>query len=268
MTEEDQPIQGADDGLTPAQSEAVRRLLAGARDDQGIPDDVASRLDAVLADLTAERTAAAPGAAVIPLRRRWPKVLVAAAAVSLFGFGAVQVLGNGAGDADNAGAGSAAEKSDGRGLATSEEPELNGVVTPDAQSAPGATAGDSSLVDGLGGTLLLNQRSLDKIGIQGLRQLSPGTIDQDLRELARAAAPTSEYQADYPSAYDVRAAKVRCGPFYTVSGGETFAALYRRHLALVLFHPRLDGVRLVQIYDCENATPRRAVRTVTLQTGE
>ena len=53
-----------------------------------------------------------------------------------------------------------------------------------------------------------------------------------------------------------------------MSGGESFAALYRRHLALVLFHPELDGVRLVEIYDCESKTPRQTVRTVTLQTGE
>ena len=58
------------------------------------------------------------------------------------------------------------------------------------------------------------------------------------------------------------------GNRYEVIGGETFAASFRRHFALVVFHPVLDGARLVEIYDCQSATPRRTVRSVTLQTGE
>lgn len=267
MTEPDQPTQRAADALTPAQSEAVRRLLAGARDDQGIPDDVAARLEAVLAELSAERADAPAEADVIPLRRRWPKVLVAAAAVTIFGFGAVQVIGSGAGDNDAGGdAAVKGESADGRDLGSSVAPPEVGADTPD--SLPGATAPtDGTAARGLNGVTLLSQRSLDRIGLAGLRQLDAGTLDEDLRRLTVASAPTSEYSAGY-SEYDVSAARVRCGPFYTVFGGETFAASFRQHLALVLFHPRLDGVRLVEIYDCESATPRRAIRTVTLQTGE
>ena len=100
MTERDP--QG-DEELTPAQAEAVRRLLAGARHDEGIPDDVAARLDAVIADLAAEGVEAPARtdeptreAEVIPFRRRrWPQVLVAAAAVTVFGFGIAQIVGNG-----------------------------------------------------------------------------------------------------------------------------------------------------------------------------
>jgi len=36
----------------------------------------------------------------------------------------------------------------------------------------------------------------------------------------------------------------------------------------VPFHTALDGLRLILIYDCEGATPRRAVWTLTLQTRE
>lgn len=250
--------------LTPAQSEAVRRLLAGARDDEGIPDDVAARLESVLAELSAERstTPVPREAEVIPLRRRWPKVLVAAAAVTAFGFGIVQLVGNSANDADSAGAG--ADSKAERNAATADDlasgPEQAPLVP-----GPASTPGDSAF-DGVQ-LRTLSQQSLNMIGLQGLRQLNRGTLEQDLAELTRTSAPEATNGGDY-SYYDLRGAKVSCGPFYTVVGGETFAASYRRHLALVLFHPKLDGVRLVEIYDCEGRTPRRAVKTVTLQTGE
>jgi hypothetical protein len=249
--------------LTPAQSEAVRRLLAGARDDEGIPDDVAARLEAVLGDLTAERSSAPVSrkAEVIPLRRRWPKVLVAAAAVTAFGFGIVQLVGNSANDADSAGAG--ADSKAERNAATADDlasgPEQAPVV-PQPAASPGDSAAGLRLQ-------MLSQASLNMIGVQGLRQLNPGTLDRDLMKLTDATAAEGVNGPDY-SYYDVRGARISCGPFYTVVGGETFAASYRRHLALVLFHPKLDGVRLVEIYDCEGRTPRRAVKTVTLQTGE
>jgi len=248
------------DELTPAQSEAVRRLLAGARHDEGIPDEVAARLEVVLADLSAERsTAVRREGEVIPLRRRWPKVLVAAAAVTAFGFGLAQLSGNGA---DDAGGGSTADSSSERDALTSEDFGSGPENAPNAP-VPATSPQDNSVTDGAARLQTLSQASLNLIGIQGLRQLSPGILDRDLAELTRAAEAVGG-----SSTYDISAARTSCGPFYTVSGGETFAASYRRHLALVLFHPRLDGVRLVEIYDCESRTPRQAVRTVTLQTGE
>ncbi|MGZ4450983.1 MAG: hypothetical protein ACXVW4_14415, partial [Nocardioides sp.] len=67
----------------PAHEQEVRRLLAEARHDGPIPEDVAARLDDVLRDLA--RGDAAPLAPVVPLsshrRRRAAGLLVAAAAV-------------------------------------------------------------------------------------------------------------------------------------------------------------------------------------------
>ena len=258
--------QGAE-GLTPAQSEAVRRLLAGARHDEGIPDDVATRLDAAIAELAAERTDGAPAeegaaraAVVIPLhRRRWPQVLVAAAAVTVFGFSMTQIVGNGADDADS-GASPAAE-----------EPEV--ANAPETTNDRGVDSTSPDFVppqDLEGGSrdnslLKLDRASLHMLGIKELRQLRRGTLATDLSGLIPSAAAEN---ADSPSAYAARAAAVSCGPYYRVSGGEILAASYRRHFALVLFHPELDGVRLVEIYDCESDNPRQTVRTVTLQTGE
>ena len=246
--------------LTPAQSEAVRRLLAGARHEEGMPGDVATRLEAVLADLTAEgATSVRRDAEVIPLRRRWPQVLVAAAAVTAFGFGLVQIVGNSANDAGDASRDSVEAGQPNSGS----QPE---VAPPDAPTPRTTRSQDGALVEELAGLRVLTAQSLNSIGLDGLRQLKPGTIDEDLGYLTDESA--AEASGGPTTAPDGRAVKLSCGPFYTVLGGETFVAAYRRHLAMVLFHPRLDGVRLVEIYDCESPTPRRAVRTVTLQTGE
>lgn len=78
--------------------EEVRGLLAEAAPREPMPSEVASRLDSVLADLVSERAGTEPHN-VVPLptrRRRWPQVLVAAAAVSVLGLGVGSLLGNGA----------------------------------------------------------------------------------------------------------------------------------------------------------------------------
>jgi hypothetical protein len=86
--------------LTP-EEEQVRRLLADARHTQPVPDDVAARLDAVLADLRDEDPAAPVPVTVVQrpadlaaARRRRRNVrswLVAAAAVVVVGIGVNQV---------------------------------------------------------------------------------------------------------------------------------------------------------------------------------
>lgn len=83
----------SDSDLTPGQSEEVRRLLAGARHGEPIPDEVALRLEETLASLSRERaeTATAP-ASPPPIdlgarrRRRITTGLLAAAAVTVVGF--------------------------------------------------------------------------------------------------------------------------------------------------------------------------------------
>ena len=77
-----------DPDLTPPE-ERVRRLLADGRHDQPMPDDVADRLDRVLADLQREarRTPAPVDLAARRRRRIGRNVLVAAAAVVVLGVG-------------------------------------------------------------------------------------------------------------------------------------------------------------------------------------
>src|SRR4029453_16413206 len=99
--------------------------------------------------------------------------------------------------------------------------------------------------DALDGALLrLDKDTLAGLGVKGLTRLRPGAFERDLKALAesRAALETTGPK------YAAEGAGLRCGPFYEVNGGETFAASFRGHFALVLFHPVLDGARLVEIY--------------------
>ncbi len=107
MTDQDRPDEPQFDD--PAH-DGVRGLLASAKVTDPVPADVAARLDATLASLTADRRGEAVDAhpdahpenppVVVPLRRRSrlaPRLLAAAAAVVVVGAGGIglaQVLGN------------------------------------------------------------------------------------------------------------------------------------------------------------------------------
>lgn len=87
-----------DDRLDPEREADVRRLLAEARYDEPVPDDVAARLDRVLAELVDEGPPekVADQHRVIDLaaqrrRRRVRQLLVAAVAVGVIGVGLGQV---------------------------------------------------------------------------------------------------------------------------------------------------------------------------------
>lgn len=90
----------------------VRRLLAEARHDEPMPDDVAARLDGVIAGLRDDKAPKAPiDHAALDRRRRVRSWVLAAAAVVVVGIGVNQVdwSGMSANDADSGGDSSAAE---------------------------------------------------------------------------------------------------------------------------------------------------------------
>jgi hypothetical protein len=141
--------------LDAQQHEHVAQVLAAAAAAPVIPDRVAARLDAVLAQLVSDPSAdpsagdsarsavgpakgTEPPGTVTPLdsrrRRRWPQLLVAAAAVSVLGLGAGNLLGDLSGgqaeqalSADEAGGGA------------------------EREGGPAATAPDNALVEEDGG---------------------------------------------------------------------------------------------------------------------
>ena len=84
--------QTPDPGLTPAQEQQVRRLLADARHTEPTPDDVVARLDRVLADLASEPDREAAVVHLADRRRNVGRWLVAAAAVVVLGVGVNEVV--------------------------------------------------------------------------------------------------------------------------------------------------------------------------------
>lgn len=264
--------------LSAAESEAVRRLLAEARTDAPMPDEVRSRLDDVLAGLVAERAAGdqpdtepAPDdrpAPVVQLqlrRRRWAQALVAAAAVTVVGVATTQLVGDDRGQDD---AGTTAENEpaasaldDRRGAAEDSAPgDTGGEDQPAAPLSPGAVGsqGDPGL-DGL-----------EQYDLGTLRELSAFVRDGDTSLLTNELDSSLSRTTDnaFRSLGPLTGSDVGCGPYYEVDGGRWYAARWQGNLALLLAFPAMDGVRRVEIYDCGSDEPRRAVQVVTLLPGE
>lgn len=94
----------------PAEQDQVRRLLAEARHDAPMPDDVVARLDRVIADLADEPRRSATVVRLADRRRRATRMLVAAAAVVAVGVGGAQYLQGMGGASESSTAGGAADE--------------------------------------------------------------------------------------------------------------------------------------------------------------
>lgn len=139
--------------MTPEEQEAVRRALAATPPVGPMPPEVVARLEATITELAAVRstppTPPTP-AEVADLeerrRRRWPKVLVAAASVAVLAYGVGAVLQDTGPQADTAmteaGAGAAEESlreggTDDEGAAEGAVPQA---VEPELHEAPALLA--------------------------------------------------------------------------------------------------------------------------------
>jgi hypothetical protein len=205
--------------------DAVRRLLAEARHDEPIPDDVAARLDGVLADLRA----AEPPPQVIDLaaaRRRRTRLrngLVAAAVVVLVGFGISRVDLSGM-SADSSDAGGSSDTAAGESAA---EP-----------AAPSPLDGDAE-TDGQG---LAN--------LAPVARLTSDRLEQQVRRLVEDAAAGRDEVRSVDEAGDCR---VPSGP------GRSLAATYDGAAAVLVLRPPAGGVRVADVYLCGQSTPVRSV---------
>lgn len=123
-------------GRDPEQ-DAVRRLLAEARHDEPMPDDVRARLDHVLAGLTAERHEVRSTEPVVDLaarrRRRRRTSLLAAAAIVVAGVGIGQMVDTTGGSDSVSGESTAAQDSSGGAEERAEDSQAES-VEPYAQS--------------------------------------------------------------------------------------------------------------------------------------
>lgn len=219
----------------PPEQDAVRRLLADARHDEPVPPAVAARLDAVLAELTADRREVRKTAPVLDLaarrRRGAGMALLAAAAVVVAGVGIGQVLGGGGDMDDGATAGG-----DSDGSAESFSSGESGAETPSdaADEDPVAESGRQN-----------------STAAADLPAVSSDTLRRDLRAALRAAALVTAAEPD-PTCALAEAALGDGTPVPVTLDGQPALALYAV--------PKGSRQR-VDVYLCGTAVP---AETVTL----
>jgi hypothetical protein len=215
----------------------VRRLLAEARHTGPMPDDVATRMDAVLADLArtpgARSTSAPPSAGeqLVSLaahrRRRAAGLLVAAAAIVVGGVVVAQQLPYQGSSASSATAGGA---SDNQALGnTASQPNPLRSATTQPENNP--TAAKRPIV------------------------VHPQHFSAD----ALAARGLVDAKASY-SAQGVRANACIDAPAHSV----LLRAVFRHAPAVLVYHRPAGSTQVVDLFVCGTARP---LKSVTLPTG-
>jgi hypothetical protein len=229
VTDRQEPTGTPEPPETPEVAE-VRRLLAQARHDEPMPDDLAARLDDVLAGLGAEtpETASAPAddARVVPIpvrrRRNAAGLLVAAAAIVVGGI----VI------APHVHVGSASDRSS-------------------AGAAGGAAAGSDNQLHGASSPT--QPRSAE-----GTNQLVSGRVVVRPRHFATDAARAMVLLRHPPA----DTAKARSAPCSGLPPHATSVpAAYRRAPAALVYGPVEGSSRVVDLYVCGSSRP---VRSTTL----
>jgi hypothetical protein len=217
-----------DPELTPDQEERVRRLLAEARHEGPIPDDVADRLDRVLGDLSRDEPSEEGRAGVVDLaarrrRRNAAALLAGAAAVIVAGFAVGQAIDVGD-SADDAGS-TAAEPADRE-------------QSSDLAEAPGA--GDAG-------------------GESGAQALEPGaplelhskTLDQDVTDQLSLARDTGVAKGTSPEALAAFGCATAAPAAYGT--GKFFAAYYDGIPALLALRPAAGETQRADVLECGTA---------------
>lgn len=238
----------------PQERDVSRLLAAAARPAPPLPDDVAARLDARLAALTAAGatdqspqaaadTSGGPGASSPPrsARRRWSQLLVAAAAASVLGLGLGNVLGglgglggSMSGDSSQPTAGSAAEDGGGPEAAT----EDRGA---DSQ-APGAST--------------LREESAGPA--------RKGPVRLRIRSLAADAQLVEDFELAIPAGPDARNEDA-CVPPPTTAGAAWLPVLLDGEPALLVLGVPRDGSRPAEVYTCADPGSPAATTTVLVR---
>lgn len=228
--------------ITPEEDARIRSLLASARASEQVPDDVAARLDSVLADLandrSAERAAADHAAGSRPRWRRGRVVLAAAVGVGVLSLAAVNLpqlsggfQGTGGGSSDKS-SDRAGDRAGDKTGTTTEEKSGSGADQPSA-STPEATARLST------DTFRRDVRRLLAAGAD-TRQLAPssGTSGRTGDELASGACAAS------PEPGVVRSSEV----------------LLDGKLALLEVFAAKDGARVVRVVSCDGTLTLASTR--------
>ncbi len=224
--------------ITPEEDARIRSLLASARASEQVPDDVAARLDSVLADLAADRDAERADADhAVGSRPRWRRgrvVLAAAVGVGVLGLAAVNLpqLSGGFQGAGDGSSDRASDRSSDRAATTTEGKSGSGADQP-STSTPEATSRLST------DTFRRDVRRLLAAGAD-TRQLAPssGTSGRTGDELASGACAAS------PEPGVVRSNEV----------------LLDGKLALLEVFAARDGARVVRVVSCDGTQTLASTR--------
>jgi hypothetical protein len=240
--------------VTPEEQEAVRRALAATPPAGPMPPEVVARLEAMIADLAAERAAEAghegPGAArtdgrTAPVdeleerrRRRWPRVLVAAASVAVLGYGVGAVVQSSGPEAETA-------SSDAAGGAAYEDG--------DAESGPGRSTDDGGAAAPQEAGPPGDREAPGLVARGPIVELRTATLRRDVvrhLELGRVAA---DAEVDKLAALDAKRYSRRDGtcllPDLRAGDVASAARLDGRRATLVVHHGR-GGTRVAEVYWC------------------
>ncbi|HET6652438.1 MAG TPA: hypothetical protein VFH10_07350 [Nocardioides sp.] len=248
--------------MTPEQEEQVRRLLGSLPPEGPLPPEVATRLDARLADLVAERTSAAAPASGDELaarrrRRRVTTGLVAAASVAVVGVALGTMADLTGSDSDSAQSGAAV--SDSAAAAPESAPEAAREDSA-GDAAGGADAGTlASVPDGV--LLLAGDR----------QDVATANLDRDVaRVAALAPAPSSREgvtgdRADSVEPGEARRRLATIAPCVVpaAEAGDVVAPVrLDGEPATLVLQAAAGGTREAQIYACDDATALLAATTV------
>lgn len=250
---------------SPQEEERVRRLLADARHEAPLPEDVADRLDRVLARLAEEpsevtSTKAAPslvglsGADIDVARRRRRRratsLLAAAAAVAVVGFGVARVVTGGGG----ASTGSADSAAGGGGVADSPAPASK------SRSTPGPTASKNSA----DGSRVRNHIRVQGYALAGVPRLRSTDFSADvtrvLRHRRRLAADSLTFKqlSRQSDQADARQEPFTCRPA-SWGPGRLFPVTYDGAPAVLVERPSAGETRVVDLLQCGTATVLRSI---------
>ena len=231
-----------DPQLTAEDEERVRRALAAsAPGPAAMPDEVAARLDDVLAQLVADRApgtdADTEGTDELAGRRRarWPRLLVAAASVAALALGSGIVLravtGSG-GSADTTGAASTSSR-------TAERPS-----NPDALGAQGGPAGAPSAATPEAAKLRRLQVLVP------LPRLHTVSLDADIRRASGRDVRRNAMSYSSGTSPSQTPDGYACALPAPVRGGRLLAVRLDGERATLVLRKAADGARVAEVYSC------------------
>lgn len=191
-------------------------------------------------------------------RKRVTQVLLAAAAVTVIGFGTSQVIGGMSGDDRDDSSGAADDTAlesgasdEGSRQGTDSGGDSGGDSAPQGPAEGGAEAPARSLV-------------LDPADLAELPVVRPSRLERDLTRLADT--PTASLDQDFAAGADgdVPPAEVQCGPVFHAENERRVWVNLDNRLGLVMYYPTVEGLQQVDVFACDGPTPRRAVGSVLL----